>query len=146
MVDTKTESSKEKPVFVATYGSLRRNMSNHLVNDRADATLVGLGLTDENYDLYAYCSSFPSVSLTHSESGAPVRVEVYETTEEGLTGPYDRLEGFPHFYNRSEILVNLDDGNPVIAWIYHIDQKQSVRVSSGDWCTYKCGDNYYDYL
>jgi len=128
---------KSNSIYVATYGSLRSNMGNHHVNERAGATKVGLGWTKENCDLYAYCSSFPSVSLEHEESGKPVRVEVYETTVAGLRGPYDSLEGYPNFYNRSLIGVVMDDGDELVAWMYHIDEKQSVRVESGDWCEYK---------
>lgn len=134
------------PVYVACYGSLRRNMGNHRVNGYANAELVGLGNTVNNYDLFAYCSSFPSVSLAHSEAGKPVRVEVYKTTEEGLTGPYDRLEGFPNFYYRSAVEVAMDDGSTITAWIYHINDQKPVLVESGDWCLYKNGEEYYNTL
>lgn len=142
-----TEQTLEtKPVFVACYGSLRSLMGNHRVNAMAGGTVVGLGRTKDNYDLFAYCSGFPSVSLEHSDNGLPVRVEVYETTEAGLTGPYDRLEGYPNFYNRTLIPVVLDDGSEVGCYIYHIDQVSGPLVENNDWCLRKYGPNYYEDL
>lgn len=127
-------------VLVAVYGSLRSGMQNFRVNENAGATLVGKGATVNNHDLHQYSSCyFPSVSLAHSDSEKPVIVEVFETTEAGLTGPYDRLEGYPSFYNRTQVPVKLDSGEVVDAWIYHIDEKQPVRVESGDWVEF-CKD------
>ena len=137
-------------VLVATYGSLRLRMENARVNDRAGGKYLASGSTVNNYDLFRYGGGyFPSVSLVHSESKKPVVVDVYETTEEGLTGAYDMLEGHrgndnPHtFYKRTQIPVRLDSGEEVMAWIYHIDEQQETRVPSGDWCTYK-RPYYYD--
>ena len=127
----------EGKTFVAVYGSLRTGMSNYGVNLRAGAELVGKGRTVEDYDLHRYAGCyFPSVSLTHSDSEKPVVVEVFETTQAGLTGPYDGLEGYPNFYNRTVVPVVLDDGREVDAWIYHIDEKQTDVVDSGDWVEY----------
>jgi len=146
---TKRDESAQ-PIFVCTYGSLRRGMGNDWTNTNAGAELIGLGHTKNNHDLYSYGGgAFPSVSLQHSASEKPVRVEVYQTTEEGLTGPYDRLEGYyggdhPHtFYNRSLVPVVMDSGEELECWIYHIDEEQPVRVEAGDWCVFKRGEDYY---
>lgn len=137
------------PVFVATYGSLRRGMGNHGVNARAGGEVYGLGKTVQPATLYAYCSGFPSVSLQHQTH--QVRVEVYKTTQEGLEGAYDCLEGCygqdhtANFYNRTPIEIEMDSGETLTAWIYHIDTDYPDRVvDSGDWCTYKKGDKYYE--
>lgn len=128
---------QEGHVFVATYGSLRTGMQNDGVNVRAGATSLGNGKTKENYDLYRYAGCyFPSVSLVNSESNLPVVVEVFEAPSASLTGPYDMLEGYPSFYNRTQIPVILDSGEEVIAWIYHIDEAQDERVEDGDWVNY----------
>ncbi|MFW3388241.1 UNVERIFIED_CONTAM: gamma-glutamylcyclotransferase family protein, partial [Kocuria sp. CPCC 205274] len=123
----------EGKCFVATYGSLRRGMHNTRVNQMAGGELVGLGNTDRPYNLYDL-GSFPSISLVHTDQETPVRVEVYETNiEGGLEGPYDRLEGYPHFYNRTEVPVTLDNGDTLTAWIYHIDEDARRPVEGGDW-------------
>lgn len=138
-------------VFVATYGSLRRGMHNAMVNDNANAVFVSKAKTKENFDLFEYGGgAFPSVSLVHSESKKPVVVDLYETTMAGVTGAYDWLEGYRgpgarNFYDRTEITVVKDDGEEVIAWIYHIDEEQDVRVESGDWCTHKIHDYYLNF-
>lgn len=133
-----------KPVYVATYGSLRRNMGNHHVNNSAGAELVGLGKTVKSYTLYAYCSGFPSVSTEHPRD--QVRVEVYKTTQDGLEGPYDGLEGYPRFYDRKLVPIQMDSGEVIEAWIYCIDREQQLVVEGGDWCLYKAGESYYDTL
>lgn len=150
MTNSKSNTSSN-PVYVACYGSLRRNMGNDRVNKYAEATLVGLGNTVEHYNLYAYCSGFPSVSLAHNSADKAVRVEVYQTTMAGLTGPYDMLEGYRgdsehNFYNRTLVPVQMDNGDVLDCWIYHIDEEQSVLVESGDWCEYKRGAEYYESL
>ncbi len=139
----------EKNVLVATYGSLRRNMGNHHVNELAGGEFVGTGKTAGNVDIFAYCGGFPSISLKHCENGKPVVVDVYRTTQAGLEGPYDRLEGYSptrksgNFYDRSEVMIDMDNGEQVKAWIYHIDEQTGPLVESGDWGLYKGGEDYY---
>lgn len=123
-----------KEVLVATYGSLRSGQANYVVNESAGATSLGEGWTKDEYQLGRYRGAyFPVVTL-----GVPVskvRVEVFLTDESGLKGPYDRLEGYPHFYNRTEVPVILDDGSEVMAWIYHIEDEAAASeiVKHGDW-------------
>lgn len=123
-------------VFVAVYGSLRTGMENARVNNRAGATSIGEGFTKNNAGLYRYgMAYFPMVALNDASADKPVRVEVFQTTQEGLEGPYDSLEGYPTFYNRTQIPVVLDTGEEVVAWIYHIedDSSRGAKVESGDW-------------
>ena len=127
-------------VFVAVYGSLRSGMENHSININAGAKSLGNGFTDENYRLSRYGKAyFPVVSLKKEDSVSPIRVEVFETDEAGLTGPYDRLEGYPSFYNRTEVPITLDSGDKVTAWIYHIDDIRchGDNVEDGDWVQFK---------
>ena len=132
--------------FIATYGSLRRKMQNFGVNARGGGEFVASGKTTQNFDLYRYGGSyFPSVSLEHSDSEKPVVVDVFEAPLDGLTGAYDMLEGYPSFYNRTPVEIQTDDGEVLVAWIYHIDKVQSTRVESGDWCTFNRPD-YYETL
>lgn len=134
----------EGNVFISTYGSLRRGMHNWPVNGMGNGKLVGLGKTDNNYNLYDL-GSFPSVSLAHDSHGTQVVVEVYEAPADhtGMTGAYDRLEGYPNFYNRTEIPVTLDNGDTLTAWIYHIDEEGHRPVEGGDWCLHRSA-TYYD--
>lgn len=125
--------SSEK-VLVAVYGTLRTGEGNHRCMEYADGVSLGMGKTVENYNLYSL-GGFPKVSLTRTDHEVPVVVEVFETDEAGLTGPLDRLEGYPSFYNRTKVAVNLDSGETVEAWIYHIEGNSglSAPIKNGDW-------------
>lgn len=137
VTENTTTDVADLPVFVATYGSLRVGQSNYRTNERAGATLFGSGWTKENYDLYRYHSSyFPSISLKHSENKKQVRVDVFKTDIKGLRGPYDGLEGYPNFYNRTIVPIILDSGEEINAYIYHIDEQMEDSVVDGDWVEY----------
>lgn len=126
----------EEKVYVVTYGSLRTGFQNFRVNERAGGVSIGEGWTKCNGKLSQYGSAyFPVVSLTGEGVVNPVRVEVFETDMKGLTGPYDGLEGYPSFYNRSLVPVVLDDGREIEGWIYHIESESchGELVPSGDW-------------
>ncbi len=148
-------------VLVATYGSLRRNMENFTVNERAGGEYLVTGKSVKNIPLYQYGGGyFPSISLAErdvTEETPQVVVDIFTTTENGLTGPYDCLEGYPSFYNRSQVEFITDtdceiDGETVpagtvlTAWVYHIDAAQRVQVMDGDWCVHKRGEDYYKSL
>ncbi|UIW10527.1 gamma-glutamyl cyclotransferase [Aeromonas phage BUCT695] len=135
---------KEDHVFIATYGSLRRGMSNYTVNQRGGGIWVGRGKTVDDINLYRYHGCyFPSISLAHSSHGSKVVVDVFEAPSSGLFGAYDCLEGYPSFYNRTKVMIDMDGGSQLEAWIYHIDQEQEEPVVSGDWCLHN-NPNYYE--
>lgn len=139
--------AKDGHVFIATYGSLRRSMENFRVNGHGGGEFFGLGKSVANINLYRYGSSyFPSVSLKHDSNGIPVVLDVFQAPVDGMEGAYDMLEGYPSFYNRTEIPVLLEDGTEVMAWIYHIDEEQPYLVKSGDWCVENRGHDYYNNL
>lgn len=130
--------AKGNSVYVAVYGSLRTGMENEGVNHQAGAVSLGEGFTKNKYLLSQYGRAyFPVVSLT--EEKTPLRIEVWKTDETGLTRNYDMLEGYPSFYNRTQVPVILDSGEEINAWIYHIDDKRQhgTEVESGDWKVFK---------
>lgn len=130
--------NNEKKILVATYGSLRTGQSNFRVNERAGGVSIGEGWTSKPYQLARYSTAyFPMVTLGVN-TGQKVRVEVFQTTQAGLEGPYDTLEGYPGFYNRTLVNVELDDGTQVDAWIYHIENQRAAGevVEHGDWVKY----------
>jgi gamma-glutamylcyclotransferase (GGCT)/AIG2-like uncharacterized protein YtfP len=124
--------------FIAVYGSLRKGLQNHDLHARAKSSFVGNGETKENFNLYEVNNCyFPSVSLEHAHAGVPVQVEVYETIGDNMKAHYDMLEGYPSFYNRTEILIRMENDDLVKAWIYHIDEEQVTLVENGDWVDFK---------
>jgi gamma-glutamylaminecyclotransferase len=128
--------------FVAVYGSLRLGMVNEPINNRAGAVWQCQGKTVNNHDLYEYGGRyFPCVSLKHNNAEKQIVVDVFEVNETGLEGNYDVLEGYPSFYNRTQIPIQMADGQILSAWIYHIDDEQEILVESGDWVEYKTRNN-----
>ena len=128
--------------YIATYGSLRRGMGNFRVNAYGDGEFFSQGKTVDNFNLYNYCEDcYPSLSLAHNYANTRVVVDVFKAPLSGLRGAYDSLEGYRegqshNHYNRTEIQVELDDGQMITAWIYHIDEDQGEDkvVKDGDWC------------
>lgn len=128
-------------VYIATYGSLRRGMGNFRVNAYGEGEFFSQGKTVEKFNLYNYCEDcYPSLSLAHNYADTRVVVDVFKAPLHGLRGAYDSLEGYNensdwNHYNRTEIQVELDDGQIITAWIYHIDEDQGEEkvVHDGDW-------------
>ncbi len=118
--------------LVAVYGTLRSGFYNHRVMEAAKGELLGTAKTVNNYNMYNL-GSFPSVSLTDTDNETPVVVEVYEVEMEGVENTLDRLEGYPHFYNRTKVDVEFEDGSVANAWIYHIDSPKPNLIESGNW-------------
>jgi gamma-glutamylcyclotransferase (GGCT)/AIG2-like uncharacterized protein YtfP len=67
-------------VFIATYGSLRRGMSNYHVNAQGGGKLFCSGRTKEKFCLFRCgTSSYPCLSLRRSEPHAhTIVVDVFE--------------------------------------------------------------------
>ena len=87
---------------------------------------------------------FPA--LTSVGAKTDVVVEVYSVDENTMLR-LDRLEGYPHFYNRSQVAILLDEGEGGVdtyasAWMYHIDDTFEDKnfVASGDWVKYYGGE------
>ncbi len=127
--------------MVAVYGSLRVGEGNEWLNIEAGARYLGQGKTLKDFNLYEHHGKgFPHVSLAHNDSKTPVTVDVYEVTHGQLTTSYDGLEGYPSFYNRTEVAIEMYNGDLLESWIYHIDEDYPVPVRSGDWSAYLAED------
>lgn len=101
------------------YGTLKLGYCNHRV--LGDAVFLGNFTTDSVYSMYDL-GSYPSVSL---EGTTAIVGEVYEISD--LTS-VDMLEGYPTFYNRSEIETDFG-----LAWIYHYLPMHGDIIANGFW-------------
>lgn len=113
--------------LVAVYGTLRDGMSNNGL--MGDSELLG-EVVVSGFEMYpaAPYGGFPVIFPT--ETSSEIKAEVYQVTEERLTGPLDRLEGHPSWYKRE--LVSTPHGD---AWIYVMQDeryKEHKRIDSGD--------------
>lgn len=117
-------------IKVAVYGSLRSGLSN-------SGLLVGQKFIKDDYvqgfDLLAYCSGYPAIVRSDFKETNTVTVEVYEVDEECFE-QLDWLEGYPSFYNRTEVLT--ESGEKV--WIYFMEENLTCEViPHGDWKKYR---------
>lgn len=108
-------------VFV--YGTLLSGQgNNHLLRDSTklgDVTVSGLEMHT--------MGGFPACVVRYDKYSS-VTGEVWEVDDETFAR-LDRLEGYPHFYDRIEINTPLGE-----AWVYINEEARSLPVvESGDW-------------
>ena len=99
-------------VFV--YGSLKEGKYNH--NRLKGSEKVGKATTVDKWAMIGEDLPFP-YCIEEYDKGYNVVGEVYEVTVP-IMKKLDSLEGYPNFYDKKIIKVNLD-GEEVEAWIYY---------------------------
>ena len=116
---------KSTNVFV--YGTLKKGFPNHHVLGE-QAEYVGGASTHESFTLIDL-GAFPALSLGGDvKDQVPISGEVYKVPN---LAALDRLEGYPHFYDRMQI--NTTQG---LAWVYHVkieNYPDHPKVVGGDW-------------
>ena len=119
---------REHKVFV--YGTLLSNECNCHRAPRArrqKAWTVGT-LHDTGW-------GFPAIVL----KGTTRIVGEVLTVDDDAFSSMDRLEGYPNFYRREQIQVNLVGGGRVLAWVYVMNRlpEGAKVITGGDWCAYR---------
>lgn len=117
--------------LVAVYGTLRDGMGNNALMGDSEK----LGEIDvAGFEMYpaAPYGGFPVIfPVSPSEKTSHViKAEIYQVSEERLTGPLDRLEGHPTWYKRELIPTPYGE-----AWIYVMQDeryKENTKIESGD--------------
>ena len=111
--------------LVAVYGSLRKLMGNHRLLEGQEF----LGTTKiTGLSMYRYCNGYPACVLDGGEN--TIITEVYSVDDECFAR-LDMLEGYPSFYNRSQVWTELG-----LAWVYHMSEDgvgDAPLIPSGDW-------------
>lgn len=130
-------------VFV--YGTLMHDFGNHRVMEAAfGRSLVhgkdweyGTIIRGHELTMWEEHRGFPFLRETNSPAYI-VRGEVYFDVPNLY--PLDRLEGYPHFYNRKKLTVHAND-LPYEAWAYYINDftGNTQPVPEGDWREFKRG-------
>jgi gamma-glutamylcyclotransferase (GGCT)/AIG2-like uncharacterized protein YtfP len=109
--------------LVAVYGTLKQGQYNHPVLGRQGAEYIGVDILTGwvMYDL----GSFPCIVPTKLPES--IVVEVYEVADLRAT---DRLEGYPGFYDRVQVVTRYGS-----AWIYFMrEAPQGAKlINSGVW-------------
>lgn len=114
-------------IKVFVYGTLKKGFYNDYVLGKSEGKFIGEGVTDPCFTLVSLCA-YPAVL---DKGTTTIKGEVYEVkTLEHL----DWLEGYPEFYNRKVITVNVD-GIEHLATMYYIegDIDHQGIVSEGEW-------------
>lgn len=110
------------------YGTLKRGFHNHrCLGD--NATYLGEAVLP-GYRMYSL-GGFPAIA----EGEGEVQGELYEIDDAGFKS-CDRLEGYPSFYNRSEVAVLICRESEAYqtAWVYHFDKAPNRPiVKDGIW-------------
>ena len=110
--------------LVFVYGTLKAGHGNNELLKGSE--FVGEHVTKPIYTM-KNLGGFPGVLLDGNTS---IIGEVYRVTSPTMAR-LDRLEGYPHFYNRTKILT--DHGE---AWMYYLDANKYASHSdilSGKW-------------
>jgi len=96
-------------VNLFVYGTLKKGHRNHRVLG-PDARFVGTGTV-----LNMVMHKGPGFPYAVFKDGSSIRGEVYELPN---LDQCDRLEGYPHHYERWEVMTHLDDNSAAFAWVY----------------------------
>jgi gamma-glutamylcyclotransferase (GGCT)/AIG2-like uncharacterized protein YtfP len=110
------------------YGSLLSGLGNHAVLEGAQRLATGKPIrTAPKYRLYSL-GSFPGLV----EGGTTAVLGELYVVDAATLARLDRLEGHPHFYERS--WVSLNTGLRVQSYLLRAERVWSeVEVVSGDW-------------
>jgi len=104
---------------VAVYGTLKKGHPNQRVMERAKGKYLGRCRLD-NWDM-VNLGPFPAIT----PGNRSVEVEVYGVED---IEPLDILEGYPHFYDRTEVKTEFGS-----AWVYFQDNITGEVIEDGVW-------------
>lgn len=109
-----------------TYGTLRAGQVRHGMLEKGRCKFLGEAVTEPKYTLVSL-GAYPALLLTgHTE----VKGEVYEIPDDILES-IDWIEGYPKYYNRTEIITSL---GPALAYYQTGPVNDLPVIDSGDWC------------
>jgi len=106
--------------LVAVYGTLKKGYSNNSM--LSNSRYIGKGKTLNKYPLEV--SGLPYLHDVKG-SGHNVDVHIYKVSDQVLSN-LDSLEGHPHHYKRSEIMIKRKNGQ-VKCWVYFIQTRTYIN-------------------
>jgi gamma-glutamylcyclotransferase (GGCT)/AIG2-like uncharacterized protein YtfP len=109
-------------VFV--YGSLKRGFGNHSTMLAAGGKLVGTDAIPAGHFKMVSLGSFPGLLV--DQDGPRIIGEVYDVVQ---MLPLDRLEGYPNFYDRTEITTEAG----IKCFVYFLHDDDGEVIPSGEW-------------
>lgn len=127
---TNQKANQQEKTYVLVYGTLRQGGYNHSLMGEAEL-LTSLKLA--GFKMVSL-GSYPAIYMD-SQAEELIHAELY-AVDATIFARLDRLEGYPEFYNRSQVEVSLTNGQPINAWIYHMSKQElsgKEKVKGGDW-------------
>jgi gamma-glutamylcyclotransferase (GGCT)/AIG2-like uncharacterized protein YtfP len=126
------------------YGTLQQGRGNHRL--LAEARFIGKARTAPEFTLR---SAYAGGGFPYLLAGGETAVfgELYEIDDATLAR-CDRLEGYPHHYDRREIeLASVDGSGPTKALVYILLEREAARmtdarnpiIASGSWAAWSDG-------
>ena len=111
-------------MLVFAYGTLKRNHGNHGRMVDAGGKFVAEDTIAGGVFAMHNLGAFPG--LVPNPDGGRIYGEVFEVTD---LAPLDRLEGYPHFYDRKTIIT--EDGRKCL--VYFLRYSNDPIVTGGNW-------------
>jgi len=134
------ENKEFKPYIVAVYGTLRKGFGNHRLLEHCNK--IKTGITDEKFTMYSF-GGFPAISPTNVKD-TNITVELYEVVDERTSRNLDSLEGYPEWYDKTEVTV---DNTKAMIYFMPKDKIGNKKiVENGDWVDYLNRDKYENRL
>lgn len=118
-------------IRVFVYGTLKKGHGNHRCLE--GAVFEGKAETRPNEWKMVSLGAFPAIIPIEMGAASPIKGETY-LVDETILARLDRLEGYPGFYNRSNIFVHPGPGQCVEALVYYLEgYRNAPLVESGEW-------------
>lgn len=124
-----------QPQRLFVYGTLRRDRDMQHTRFSQDGEVLGLGrIRGTMYNLGA----FPGVQPMGAGkvTGQVIDFSDLDRNEWGkYLGRTDAYEGVPHLYRREQVVVEMEGGDFVEAWVYYFNQNADdfALIPSGNW-------------
>jgi gamma-glutamylcyclotransferase (GGCT)/AIG2-like uncharacterized protein YtfP len=115
------------PSLICVYGTLRRGHGNHRILENSE--FLGEFRTENGYTMISL-GGFPGLLLDGKDS---IVCEVFKVDNKSTAQRLDMLEGYPNFYNRTQI-----DTPWGKAWVYYLEHNEYKLsrypiIEEGDW-------------
>lgn len=127
-------TTEQHLIFV--YGTLRKGYWNHKFIE--NSTFLGKGYTvSDKFVMRAVSYPFVSDAVGNDiRNSTKIFGELYAVTD-AVFKDLDRLEGYPRFYDRRQVEVEIRGNGTEVAWMY-INNKPSGRIiASGNYEEFK---------
>lgn len=120
-------SNPKSKALYAVYGTLRKGFGNNRLLQNEFSKFLGTERTKAEYKMVSL-GGFPGVILKGDQE---ITIEVWEVNSPDVEKRLDILEGFPNFYQKTELDTQWGKANMYI--LSEEEYGNRTVVESGDW-------------